>query len=190
MRLGESSMKNSKYLMMIMLSLSVLQMACSDKKKVKDFWAECSKSQACLDQYRNAAKAVAIGGPAAAAGLPQLANATQGLLPGQVPDPKLLPASISEQQIKAQAVKIEAALNELGGYSPKPAAPSGGAVTPTSAGRTFASGGGGPEQVEIGVTRLPDYGPASPETGSFSAASASTPFDNFSVSDPQSGTSR
>src|SRR4051812_21189264 len=110
---------NSKLLALMVIVAGAFQVACSsdDGGSSQAFMSQCSRNQACIDQYSNAYKSVALTGTAAAQGLPQVAAPGSAPLQGQVPAVTTLPASvnkaiqgISDSQIREQANKIAATL--------------------------------------------------------------------------------
>jgi hypothetical protein len=98
----------SKLLTASFLILAALQVACSDDDKGLTQAQLCAKDPACWQRYTSPQAVKAIAGPAATAGLPQVANAVQGtnVQPGQVPNPAVLPASISNQDLANYAKRV------------------------------------------------------------------------------------
>lgn len=98
----------SKLLTASFLILAALQVACSDDDKGLTQAQLCAKDPACWQRYTSPQAVKAIAGSAATAGLPQVANAAQGtnVQPGQVPNPAVLPASISNQDLANYAKRV------------------------------------------------------------------------------------
>lgn len=155
----------TKRIVTMLLSVAALfQVACGGKKKnaaLAAFQQQCN-TQACIDMYTNAAKNAGIVGPAAAASLPQVAAIGAPVLPGQVTNTKLLPASVSDTQVAAQQAKITSQLQAIVAAQPTTTTtPT--ATTNQTAMQPASTGGMSAASVSIGVTRMPasDVAPAS-----------------------------
>lgn len=98
--------------LLLVLSVSMMQVACSDDQK------KCAKDAACSNEYRTAAMAIA--GSAAVAGLAQVAGVNDAIQKGQVPNTGVLPASITDAVIRARAAEVAARSQQItvqSGYS-------------------------------------------------------------------------
>lgn len=155
------------------LSLVALQVACGKSKKEKEaMLTEHCDTQACVDMYKNAAKNAGIVGIPAAVGKPQIATPGAPVLPGQVPETAILPASVSDAEIASKQAKIKSALLAI---NPPAAAP----VTSTS-NLAPASVANVPNAATISVSRLPasqssEIAPASQQPATFSNPSTYAP---------------
>ena len=147
---------NKKLGTAIMLILATLQVACGKNKKekaIEAFTQQCAGQQPCIDMYTRAATNTQIAGLANTSGLPQVAAVGATVQPGQVPNTSVLPASITDAQVKSTAAKIQSQLQSLNAQ----------ANAPSTAGPiTAASVSSEPTQVEVGVTRLSSPASATP----------------------------
>jgi hypothetical protein len=172
--------------------LAIMMTACSDDNKMKSFWEQCSADPTgCMAMYRNAANqagTTAIIGPAAAAGLPQVAAANTTPVDGQVPNTTVLPASISKAEIEARAAQIKQALTKMnleGSSSASSTVAASTSSTGEGSGFRTASAGGS-SQAEIGVTRLPDHQEYEDESRQPASYSNQTGLFDTSESEPSS----
>jgi hypothetical protein len=112
----------------LVLVSALSQVACSDDTQVQSFASQCSSDALCVQRYQNALNIV---GTAAVSGIAQVADANSTPSLGQVPALSLLPASITDTQIKAQSIQIAAQLQKLnaaqgadsGSYAPASLSP-------------------------------------------------------------------
>jgi hypothetical protein len=105
----------SKLLTASILILAAMQVACSDDDKGLTQAQLCAKNPACWQRYTSPQAVKAIAGPAATAGLPQVADASQGtnVQPGQVPSTQIVPASVSNQDIATYANRVNTTLQAM-----------------------------------------------------------------------------
>lgn len=147
-----------KYLLMTtLLFLSVFQVGCSlfDDDDASSAVAECTNSansdadaEACVQKYYQ------IAGAAAAEGEPQVEDENETVDEGQVPDTKILPASVTatDEEIQSKAQEIQTALKSLDESDEDSSQ-----FQLSSTLQSSIITNSGIEKVEIGVTRLPAY---------------------------------
>lgn len=107
----------SKLLTASILLLAAMQVACSDDDKGLTQAQLCAKNPACWQRYTAPQAVKAITGPAAVAGFTQVAAKEEGtnLQKGdvRVPNTKIVPASISDQDIATYAKRVNTTLQAM-----------------------------------------------------------------------------
>lgn len=136
-----------KTLQLILFTFALLQVACSDKEVSQA--QSCLNDTACANQYASVSNISALGGAAAAAGLPQVAGIGTSVQQGQVPNVAVLPASITNAQLRAEATRIASQIKTLNGEATTSAATVSGVSAATPASVTAS---------DIGIASGPAYG--------------------------------
>ena len=143
----------------LLCATALAQVACSkDEKEAALKYCE-ENNEDCVRRYYQAA------GAAAAESKPQVADKDATVIEeGQVPSTEILPASITDAQIKAKAEEVSTALNSIGGSVTTTSTSAAPASVSAPALRTTASSAAAP--LEVGVVRLFDDEEDSPTTSS------------------------